>query len=156
MAEKNVCEWKQYTVFKITKYRLFYVLYQSFVRLGYIAGPRCQVLTSESSPQCCKSMGLLIPCPNRLGNFTFICQDLSRALTIKMSPHTQALKKRKTDIPAIPQPHTGHGYKWLVHKLDNPSNRLTTKSFVFDSPKLFKVRTFSTEIFCEEAAIYRL
>ena len=79
---------------------------------GDIAGLKCHILTSASSPQCGGTAGLLIPCQTCRGNFLFTCRDLSRAfhraLTIDMSPqcwaYTRALQRQKSISPLFPGP----------------------------------------------------
>ena len=79
-------------------------------------GPKCHVLTSASSPQC---RGTTDGAFDGRGNFTFACQDLSRALIIKMFPqcwaYTWALQREKSISPQLPGPVRGRGYKWLMH-----------------------------------------
>ena len=79
---------------------------------GDIAGLKCHILTSASSPQCGGTAGLLIPCQTCRGNFLFTCRYLSRAfhraLTIDMSPqcwaYTRALHRQKSISPLFPGP----------------------------------------------------
>ena len=75
---------------------------------GDIAGLKCHILTSASSPQCGGTAGLLIPCQTYRGNFLFTCRDLNRALTIDMSPqswaYTRALQRQKSISPLFPGP----------------------------------------------------
>ena len=83
-----------------------------------IAELKCHVLASASSPQCCETAALLILCSNGC-NFTFGCRDMSRDLTIKVSPAVSSIcpgfAQRKVKIPAIPRPRRGSGYQCLVH-----------------------------------------
>ena len=92
------------------------VMHQSFVTPGPhgaldswgIAGLKCHVLTSASSPQCLGTVGLLVPAQTGWANFTCTCRGLSRALTIEMSlqcwAYTRALQTGKSISPLFPGP----------------------------------------------------